>query len=186
MHGQNKLFRNKLPLVGHGRHICAKNKSSICGLRMICSLCHTLQTGSDVFVSFRVSETDTEARWLKSWLEAKKVQTFVSSVDIELASIWRREIAKHLETCKLVVILGSSTYGEVGSSTQGTLEELVIAKEHEKRLFVFKMCERYTISAGMELSGMQSIRWFPGTPLSESGMQGLLKAIKSAGLHAHT
>lgn len=49
-----------------------------------CTTTHACtQAGPSVFVSFRVAEADTEARWLKRLLETRGVPTFVSSVDIK-------------------------------------------------------------------------------------------------------
>ncbi|MEW5317473.1 MAG: hypothetical protein WDW38_008765 [Sanguina aurantia] len=150
------------------------------------------EAGPSVFVSFRVAEADTEARWLKRLLETRGVPTFVSSVDIKQASPsddvwqgddWRRSVADALSSCRLMVVLGSVTYGQRGTSGQGTLEELVNAKLFDKSLFVFKMCEQYQCMVGsMELCGLQSTPWAVGEPLSKAGWHGLLGAVRGAGV----
>jgi hypothetical protein len=41
------------------------------------------------------------------------------------------------------VALGTKTYGFEGTDTQGTLQEVVIAKKRKKELLVIQMCEQY-------------------------------------------
>ena len=44
------------------------------------------------------------------------------------------------------MVLGSQTYGAKGTSSQGTLEELVFAKEEGKAIFVIQLCDAYKVA----------------------------------------
>ena len=52
----------------------------------------------------------------------------------------------HSPPARLVVVLGSQTYGAKGTSSQGTLEELVFAKEEGKAIFVIQLCDAYKVA----------------------------------------
>ncbi len=53
-----------------------------------------------VFISYRVSEADAEARLLKAKYEALGISAFVSSMDIPSGANWRRVIGRNLDSCR--------------------------------------------------------------------------------------
>ena len=141
-----------------------------------------------VFISFRVNEAKTEARILQGRLAVMGVGAFVSEGGIDDAEDWRRRIGGALLAAKVMVVLGTKTYGAKGSSSQGTWEELLYAKKREApmgamRIFVVQMCDVYEKpETELELDKYQAPRWEPGEPLPERVWQGLLSILHKAGL----
>ena len=140
--------------------------------------------GCTVFLSYRVAEADREAREVKRRLEAKGVPTFVSSMDVPTGANWRREIAKNLKSCKVLIALGNRTYGVERTTSQGTLEELTIAKEYKRTVLVIQMCDQYDeIEAAMELRGLNALgRWTVGSPMPSDLEASLLANLRKLGI----
>lgn len=89
-----------------------------------------------VFISFRVCESVKEARILKKQLESIGVGAFVSQDDIQAGNDWRDSIAAAFKECRVFIVLGTMTYGAKGSDTQGTMEELLMAKKRGLTIIV--------------------------------------------------
>ena len=143
------------------------------------------QPGQPVFISFRVQEAKAEATALRDKLAAMGVGAFVSEGGVEDAEDWRGSIAAALKAAKVVVVLGTRTYGAAGSSSQGTWEELLYVKKRAgaMRIFVVKMCDAYDeAKAELELDKYQAPHWTPGEPLPERVWQGLMGILQKAGL----
>ena len=109
-----------------------------------------------VFISFRIDESLDEARALAQRLAGINVEAFLSQDDLEKSTDWREEIANSLDACEVFVVLGTETYGAPGSTTQGTWEELLEAKDQQKAMFVIKMCVKFGLTkTRMELNKLQ-------------------------------
>jgi hypothetical protein len=100
-----------------------------------------VEIGPRIFISFRFAEAEIEGRTLKAALQEQGVSTFLCDVPEgdDIAAI----IAKALDQCKLVVILGTETYGMDTGAGFSTFEELRFIKDEKKSVFLVKMCERF-------------------------------------------
>ena len=96
-----------------------------------------------IFISFKTAESLPEARVLANKLASVGVQSFLSQDDLQKGVDWRIDIARALDACTIFIALGSETYGSVGTSSQGTWEELIFAKDKGKFLYVIKMCTKF-------------------------------------------
>lgn len=89
-------------------------------------------TSSSAFISFRVAEAEADARYLKQRLANIGVQAFVSSDDLTVGDDWRDMIAAAMLSSRVFIALVTATYGAPGTTTQGTMEELIEAKRLKK------------------------------------------------------
>ena len=82
-----------------------------------------------------------------------------------------------------MIVLASETYGSEGSSTQGTWEELIFAKEEKKPLYVIRMCSEFKESAvKMELMKLQMPLWTPNEAMPKKVWTGLVDMLKQVGI----
>ena len=97
----------------------------------------------DIFISFRYTESLTEACVLKNVLESKGISVYIndSHSGVNMAA----EIAEKLEKCTLVVIMGTETYGVKTKSINSTFEELQFIYEN-KQFFLVKMCREFKVT----------------------------------------
>ena len=97
----------------------------------------------DVFISFRFGESLSLAMALKQALVQRSVRVFLCNVDPG-QSIFDH-VLHGLSHCKLVVILGSKTYGQRTQSLCSTYEELLFIcnRQHGKPFFLLKLCEHF-------------------------------------------
>ena len=97
----------------------------------------------DIFISFRYTESLTEACVLKNVLESKGISVYIndSHSGVNMAA----EIAEKLEKCTLVVIMGTETYGVKTKSINSTFEELQFTYEN-KQFFLVKMCREFKVT----------------------------------------
>ena len=96
---------------------------------------------ADIFVSFRISETLHLAKALKTALEAHGVSTFVCAT--QAGDDIGDEIAENLMDCKLVLILGSETYGAKTDSPFSTFNELKAIRSTDLPIFLIKTCAEF-------------------------------------------
>jgi hypothetical protein len=83
-----------------------------------------------------------QAKAIKSALEVRYgISTFVC--DAQNGDDMKSKIVRAISGCKLAIILATSTYGEVTSSTYSTYQEMDYIFSHKVPRFVVKMCPRY-------------------------------------------
>jgi len=122
----------------------------------------------DIFLSFRFGEAMDEARELRNALRARGLYAYICEIppgkDIVEA------IVKKLSSARLVVILGTQTYGCKGSVYFSTREELKFVIEEEKPIFLIKMCNRFQDEmTRFQLPDSMSFAWWTkGDPLPAS------------------
>lgn len=119
----------------------------------------------DIFISLRFGEALEEATALKKLLADRGLSVFLCAVP-EGESIADAIIAA-LDTCKLVVILATRTYGAKTASTFSTYEELNYIVEQRKPYFLVKMCEQYA-EARTRFHLPSHISYYPWLPRSEA------------------
>ncbi len=90
----------------------------------------------DVFVSHRVTEAGQEAAAIKAALDEAGVRTYLCSA-MEGRSL-ADEVIGHIRQCKLMLILGTRTYGRKTPSSFGTYEELRYVVDKSKDFFLVK------------------------------------------------
>ena len=104
-------------------------------------------------------EAVNEATILKTALEKEGVTAFLSRVPERPASLANEsEVARAIDTCELVVIMGTLTYGKDTGAGFSTHEELTFACEEKKPLFLVKMCERFEEEQTRALLSKAAIR----------------------------
>jgi hypothetical protein len=96
----------------------------------------------DVFVSFRFTETFPLAEGVKKELEKLGYTTFVCAVPV--GDSIAKQIARNLAVCRLVVVLGSETYGQETKSPFSTYNELEYILADHKPFFLVKTCDAFT------------------------------------------
>eukprot|EP00559_Dactyliosolen_fragilissimus_P002574 CAMPEP_0184865818 /NCGR_PEP_ID=MMETSP0580-20130426/19193_1 /TAXON_ID=1118495 /ORGANISM="Dactyliosolen fragilissimus" /LENGTH=327 /DNA_ID=CAMNT_0027365151 /DNA_START=57 /DNA_END=1037 /DNA_ORIENTATION=- len=127
--------------------------------------------GVDIAFSLRFSESLEDAFRLKDELEKNGLSVYICSVpegnDISI------DIIENFSAAKLVVILGSKTYGSKGTTNFSTREELqFILDEYDEgrmKFFLIKMCEVFEDPV-TRFKLPKTISYFPwkhGTPVSE-------------------
>lgn len=120
-----------------------------------------------VFISFRFGEAKTEAFALKAALKSCNISCFVCEVfeGEDIASA----IIQALCGCKLVLILGTESYGHNTGAGFSSFEELRFIFNEKKPFFLVKMCERFSEPETRFRIGNETayFHWSPGTPLPE-------------------
>lgn len=96
----------------------------------------------DIFISFRVSEAEREARALKRALERWDLRVFLC--DVRTGNDAGRAIIQALSECRMVVVLGTRTYGKQTKASYSTYQELRYIMEERKPFFLIKMCNAFT------------------------------------------
>jgi hypothetical protein len=95
-----------------------------------------------VFVSLRISEDgDRAARQLKEALEAAGFSVFLCNplVGDNLAG----DIATAVGDCELFIVLGTEHYGVQGDSAFSARQELQLAIDRRKPIFLIKRCDAF-------------------------------------------
>jgi hypothetical protein len=92
----------------------------------------------EVFISFRMEEAGDMPEKLQEALDAKDVSSFVSTIDSTSDNI-ADDIAKALCGCKLFVVLGTKTFGKKTDIGFSTFNELQLACDIKKPIFLIKM-----------------------------------------------
>ena len=99
------------------------------------------QMKCDIFLSLRFSEALPEAESLKVALVARGLTVFLAAVQSGDSIV--KEVSTNLVHCKLVVILGTRTYGKETTSSCSTFEELQYVMSKRKPFFLIKMCDEF-------------------------------------------
>jgi len=155
-----------LAKVGGGGHATSPTygASTPSSSRLSTSSCARM-TEDSVFISLRFGEAMEEAKQLKAALQREGHDAYICEVapgdDIE------EVVIKRLDAAKMVIIMGTETYGSEGTVKFSTKEELRFIMEEEKPFFLVKMCDRFK-DAGtrFKLTASKSyIMWKKGTPL---------------------
>jgi hypothetical protein len=136
----------------------------------------------DVFISLRFAEAKTEAETLKTALEASGMRVFLCAVNA--GDDLHGKIAAAMVAAKLVVIMGTATYGMKTNSPCGTYEELQYTLGSRKPFFLVKMCDRFeTPLAQFNLtSGVMYHPWRPNTPMPRDLVGKIDEKLKSLNL----
>lgn len=102
-----------------------------------------MTTQHPIFISFRFAEAQERAKQVKQGLESRGIPTYLANVDIgkDIAD----EVLGALANCKLVVIMGTKTYGTKTASTCSTHEEFNLILEDKIEIFPIKMCDRFDV-----------------------------------------
>ena len=95
----------------------------------------------DIFISLRFGEALRQAQMLKAALEEAGLSCFLCSVT-EGDSIVSA-VAENLVDAKLVVVLGTATYGQKTASSYSTYQEMAYFMEEKKPFFLIKMCDQF-------------------------------------------
>eukprot|EP00730_Choanoeca_flexa_P006681 TRINITY_DN12203_c2_g4_i14.p1 TRINITY_DN12203_c2_g4~~TRINITY_DN12203_c2_g4_i14.p1 ORF type:complete len:269 (+),score=69.00 TRINITY_DN12203_c2_g4_i14:111-809(+) len=122
-----------------------------------------VNNGPDIFISLRFGEALPAAEALKAKLEAKGVSVFLCAV--AAGGNLYREIASNIDACRLVVILGTKTYGKdtgIGFCTANELEFII---SENKEIFLVKMCDRFDEPTTRMTLGRHIMHhpWMPAT-----------------------
>eukprot|EP00056_Hartaetosiga_gracilis_P003428 m.63623 g.63623 ORF g.63623 m.63623 type:complete len:426 (+) comp11450_c0_seq1:72-1349(+) len=119
----------------------------------------------DIFISLRFSEAITGAEALRDKLEKKGLNVFLCAV--QAGGDIMDQIVKNIDACKLVVIMGTTTYGQETDAPFSTCEELKFIMNEKKEMFLVKMCERFeTPLARFHLGG--NVAYYMWTPKTSS------------------
>jgi hypothetical protein len=118
---------------------------------------------SPIFISLRYAEAEPEARALQVVLRNRGVEAFVCD---ELPGCeLQQTVIDALYGCKLVVILGTQTYGRKTASTFSTYEELRAVKAERMPFFLLKMCDEFSENS-TRFALPNTIAYYPWKPKS--------------------
>jgi hypothetical protein len=132
-----------------------------------------------LFISLRFGEAMKEATILKAALEAQGVPTFLC--DVPDGDDIAKTVIRALAGCKMVVILGTATYGRDTGVGFSTFEELRFIYDEKKDIFLVKMCGRFEeVQTRFWIpKATMHFPWQPGTPLPDALVPRILKKLKS-------
>ena len=141
--------------------------------------------GWDAFVSFRHAEAKAEAKLIRGALEEHGISCFVSGEAAVGENIAER-ITKNLGGAKMVVFMGTRTYG-TKTTAFSTWEEMQYAQAKKKFIFPIKMLqpdEAFDVDAtGFFFdSGVKFASWQPGAPMPLNLIEELLRSASKAGI----
>ena len=93
----------------------------------------------DIFISLRFTEALPAALAIRSSLQKKSVSVFVCEVPPgdDIATT----VMDRLHNCRMVIIMGTVTYGKKTAAKFSTFEELRFVIEEEKPFYLVKMCD---------------------------------------------
>eukprot|EP00043_Microstomoeca_roanoka_P011270 m.106341 g.106341 ORF g.106341 m.106341 type:complete len:323 (-) comp15149_c0_seq3:43-1011(-) len=95
----------------------------------------------DIFISLRFGEAHAAGEALKTRLVAKGLRVFLCAV--QAGGDIMTEIVNNIDKCKMVVIMGTKTYGTQTEAAFSTHEELKFIVNEKKEKFLVKMCDRF-------------------------------------------
>jgi len=133
----------------------------------------------DCFISLRFGEAADEASALRSALEGRGQRVFICNMSPGGNLV--DSIFAALASAKLVILMGSQTYGR-RTTTFSTFEELQFTLSEGKNYFLIKMCEHFEeahVRAQLGDHIMYSM-WMPGEPMPNGLVESVLS--KLAGL----
>ena len=96
-----------------------------------------------IFISLRFGEALEQGRLLQAALAGRGLDVYLCSVlpGINIAV----DVSRNLVNSKLVVILGTATYGLQTASSYSTHTELLYVMENRKPFFLVKMCDDFRV-----------------------------------------
>lgn len=98
----------------------------------------------DIFISLRFGEALPAGQALKIELQSRGLSVFLCSVQAGGDLI--DEIVDNIVRSRLVVILGTKTYGKNTGVGFCTADELKFIISEDKPIFLVKMCERFEVN----------------------------------------
>ena len=100
-----------------------------------------LSTLNDVFISLRFAESLPAALALRDSLRLEGVRVFVCEVPPgdDIAST----VMDQLHGCRMVIVMGTATYGKKTAAKFSTFEELRFIIDENKPFFLIKMCDAF-------------------------------------------
>eukprot|EP00043_Microstomoeca_roanoka_P008635 m.83028 g.83028 ORF g.83028 m.83028 type:complete len:201 (+) comp14327_c0_seq4:464-1066(+) len=98
-------------------------------------------SGPDIFISLRFGEALAAGKSLQQKLVAKGFNVFLCAV--QAGGDLMTEIVYNIDKAKLVVIMGTKTYGQKTDAAFSTHEELKFLVNENKERFLVKMCDRF-------------------------------------------
>jgi len=136
-------------------------------------------TKDTVFISLRFQEAENEAKRLLTAMRKRGHDAYICSV--RPGESIKREVSSRLAKAKMVIIMGTKTYGSKGTVDFSTAQELQFIKDEHKPFFLIKMCDkfkedhtRFTLT-----SDISYVKWNPGTPMPAGLISELEKKFES-------
>jgi hypothetical protein len=135
------------------------------------------QDEPDIVFSFRIAESSNEVDQLEAGLKLVGLKTFRCD-QVPNSALFPVIIGEKLDQCKVVVIMGSRTYGTRTTGGFSTFEELGFVLSEGKRYYLVKMCDRFELPEIrlMIPPGIRYTRWLPGDQIPS----GLIREIENA------
>jgi hypothetical protein len=133
-----------------------------------------------VFISFRISENDDHAAFqLKDALEAAGVSVYLC--DPQVGDDLAATIANAVAACELFVVLGTAGYGTQGYSRFSTREELELALERRKPIYLIKRCDEFAdpLTQMYLPASMMYQQWAPYMPLAVELVEDIKAKLES-------
>jgi hypothetical protein len=121
----------------------------------------SIKPKTDIFLSLRFAEALPFAKLIQKELQKRNYSTFLAA--IEVGNNIAKEVISNIFHCRLVVILGTRTYGKKTLSSCSTFEELQFIKAEEKTFYLIKMCEEFEEywARFLLVSDISHYKWIP-------------------------
>jgi hypothetical protein len=131
-----------------------------------------------VFISFRLSEAGSAAEHLKAALSLRNVTAFVAHVDS--SGNIAEDVSAALLDCELFVILGTANFGEETDVQFSTFNELRMARQEMKPLFLIKMCDDFRVPMARFWlpESMPYVVWEPCTDVPREVVDGICEFLQ--------
>ncbi|XRB24114.1 SAP domain-containing protein [Pseudoscourfieldia marina] len=133
---------------------------------------------TDIAFSLRFGEAKDDAKILKQRLEERGFRVYLASVKSgdDIAD----DIVQNFVAAKLIVVFGSYSYGDPGTSWFGTDKELRWLLKKRKPYFLIKMCTDFK-HEWVDLAIPSSVSyemWEPGTPLKDDLVDKIVEKLR--------
>lgn len=126
---------------------------------------------NDFFITllFKKKKSNGDIDWepkegalkLQKWLEGQGYSVFLCDVDSggDIFQI----VSEAMDNAKMFIVFGSKTYGFKTDSKCSTYQELSFIFDEKKPFFLFKMCNKYSVSTTKTLlsRGIAYDEWYP-------------------------
>jgi hypothetical protein len=129
-----------------------------------------------LFVSLCPDEAIEEARALRRALEAAGGRCFLGAEEVGRNA---QKIGEMIGGAPLVIILGTRKYAERKTSVSGSYQELRLAVEGRKPVFLIKMCEEFEELYAQRHLPLPNFTWLPDIKSPAQVPNGLVHQIQA-------
>jgi hypothetical protein len=93
------------------------------------------------------------------------------------------DVARAVDACELFVVLGTENYGVQGESSFSTRQELQLAVDRRKPIFLIKRCDEFAdpLTQMYLPASMMHREWYPSTAMPEDLLSDIVAKLAAGG-----